>query len=262
MPEKRFLDLAIDIVLNSGAIQLRRLVSGFTVSAKGALDIVTTVDLEIEAMCRETIAAHCPGHVVVGEEMDNPAPAAGLTHRWLFDPIDGTANFAHGVPFFCTSLALEVDGCVELAAVYEPMRGELFTAERGRGARRNQEIASVSEVAAIREAMVGTGYPHGAVSRDEAMEDLLAEVAIRARGIRRLGSAALDLCYVACGRFDGFWDQNLQAWDTAAGALIVVEAGGVVTGLTGAPFNCYAGDVLASNGRLHAYLVDLMPSAD
>jgi len=253
--DNQFLDLAIEAVLNAGAIQLAYLDAGFSVGAKGIADVVTNVDVEIETKFRETIATRVPGHGVMAEEMSE-ALGDG-THRWLFDPIDGTANYVHGVPFFCSSVALEIDGHLEIGAVYEPVRRELFTAERGRGAFRNRQPIAVSKTRCLNDAMMGTGYPHGSTSRDRAMENLLAECAIRARGLRRLGSAALDLCYVACGRLDGFWDHNLKAWDTAAGALIVAEAGGMVTGLTGTPFDCYRGSVLASNGHLHRDIIDL-----
>ena len=148
-----------------------------------------------------------------------------------------------------------------MAAVYDPSRRELFTAERGRGARLNGQPIRVSPNARFADAVLGTGFPHGAVARVPAMETLLAECAVRARAVRRLGSAALDLCYVACGRMDAFWDRNLKAWDTAAGALVVTEAGGTVTSLDGGPFSCYPGDVLASNGPLHADMLDAIRRA-
>src|SRR5262249_54125187 len=145
-----------------------------------------------------------------------------------------------------------------IAAVYEPTRDELFTAERGRGARFNDQPIAVSHTSQLKDAMLGTGFPHSAISRDAAMENALSECAIRARAVRRLGSAALDLCYVACGRMDGFWDKNLKAWDLAAGALIIAEAGGVVTALGGGPFDPYSGNVLASNGRIHEQLAAIV----
>jgi myo-inositol-1(or 4)-monophosphatase len=181
----------------------------------------------------------------------------GPVRRWLFDPIDGTANFASGLPFFCSSLALEVDGRIEVAAVYEPTRAELFSAERGKGAWLNGRRITVSSASRLEDAMVGCGFPHGARSRVPAMERLVAESAVRVRGFRRLGSAALDLCYVAVGRLDGFWDTNLKAWDLAAGALIIQEAGGVVTDFGGGPFSCHRGQVLASNGPIHEDLLAL-----
>ncbi len=260
-PAGSFLSAAVDAVLEAGALQLARLGTDFRVDEKGRGDIVTEVDLAVETRIRALIARRFPGHGVLAEELAETAPADGVTHRWLFDPIDGTANYARGLPFFCASLALEVEGTIEVAAVYDPSRRELFTAERGRGAWVNGQTICVSPTARFADAVLGTGFPHGAVARVGAMETLLAECAVRARAIRRLGSAALDLCYVACGRMDAFWDRNLKAWDTAAGALIVTEAGGTVTSLDGGPFSCYPGDVLASNGRLHADMLDAIRRA-
>ena len=256
-----YLPTAIDAVRRAGEIQLALLGSDLRITLKEGTDIVTKADLEVEAMFRAMIAERFPGHGVLAEEMDETPAGAGVRHRWLFDPIDGTVNYAHGLPFFCASLALEVDGVVEVAAVYEPTRQELFAAERGQGALLNGRPIQVSEVARIGEAALGTGFPHGAVTRDRAMEDVLGELAIRARAMRRLGSAALDLCYVACGRLDAFWDRNLKAWDIAAGALIVREARGTVTGIAGGPFSCDSGHVLASNGPLHDELLRVIRGA-
>jgi myo-inositol-1(or 4)-monophosphatase len=252
-----FLVVAIDAVRRAGEIQLAFLGGDLDITIKEGTDIVTKADLAVEAMFRRMIAERFPGHGVLAEEMPamNDTPSAARGHyRWLFDPIDGTVNYAHGLPFFCASLALEVSGVVEVAAVYEPSRQELFSAERSKGAWLNGQAIGVSKTARISEAALGTGFPHSAIERDRAMEELLGGLAIRARAMRRFGSAALDLCYVACGRLDGFWDKNLKAWDIAAGSLIVEEAGGTVTAITGATFSCDAGNVLASNGRLHQEL--------
>jgi myo-inositol-1(or 4)-monophosphatase len=255
----RFLATAIEVVRRAGATHLAHLATGFRVTRKTKTDIVTDVDIEVETMFRALIAERFPHHSVLAEEMaDALPPGGGALHRWLFDPLDGTVNYAHGVPFFCASLALEVNAAVEVAAVYDPTRNELFTAERGRGASLNDRPLIVSDTSRIGDAMIGTGFPHGATARDPVMERALGEIAPRARGLRRLGSAALDLCYVACGRMDGFWDKNLKPWDVAAGALIAAEAGGVVTALDGGAFDAFAGSVLASNGRLHQEIIDIL----
>jgi myo-inositol-1(or 4)-monophosphatase len=204
------------------------------------------------------IAARFPDHEVLAEETAEPGPlAGGVPHRWLFDPLDGTVNYAHGVPFFCASIALEVSGVVEVGAVLDPTRNELFSARRGQGAVLNGRQVVVSVAGRLSDVVLGTGFPHNATTRDLAMERLLGECAVRARGLRRLGSAALDLCYVACGRMAGFWDRNLKPWDTAAGALIVAEAGGTVTALDGTPFDPYAGSVLATNGLVHEAILTI-----
>lgn len=258
-PSERFMATAVEAVRLAGAMHLDRLQSGVRVTRKAHTDIVTDVDVAVETMFRQMIAARFPGHSVLAEEMADGVPVVeGEPYRWLFDPLDGTVNYAHGVPFFCASLALELGGVVEIAAVYDPSRSELFTAVRGQGALLNGRRVVVSDAGGIGDAVVGTGFPHGATTRDPVMERLLGECAIRARGLRRLGSAALDLCYVACGRMDGFWDKNLKPWDTAAGALIVAEAGGKVTAIDGGAFSHYAGHVLATNGRLHQDILDIV----
>jgi myo-inositol-1(or 4)-monophosphatase len=257
-PESPLLAFAAAAVRLAGEIQLAGLASGFSIDSKGPGDIVTAVDLEVERMFHTLVAERFPDHGVLGEETAERAPAPGAAYRWLFDPIDGTVNYAHGLPFFCASLALEANGRIDVAAVFDPSRGELFTAERGRGAWLNGAPIRTSSTDRIGDAALGTGFPHGALARQPAMEEVLAECAVRARAVRRLGSAALDLCYVANGRMDAFWDRNLKAWDVAAGALIVQEAGGTVTALDGGPFSPEAGELLASNGRLHADLLRLI----
>jgi myo-inositol-1(or 4)-monophosphatase len=256
-----FLDAAVEAVRRAGEIQLARIDRDFRVTSKGAGDIVTEVDVEVETMFRAMIADRFPDHGVLAEELSESKAAPGTTHRWLFDPIDGTVNFAHGLPIFCASAALEIDEIIEVGAVYDPSRRELFSAARGRGAHLNGERISVSSVTTFERAALGAGFPHGAKARDPMMETLFCELAIRASAIRRLGSAALDLCNVACGRLDGFWDAHLKPWDTAAGALIVQEAGGIVTSLGGGEFSCYPGDVVASNRLLHAALLEQIANA-
>ncbi len=252
------LDTAVAAVRKAGEIQLAHFERDVRIHAKGESDIVTDVNIEVETMFRAMIAERYPDHYVLGEELTTDGDAADRPVQWLFDPIDGTVNFARGVPFFCASLALEVRGVLELAAIYEPVRGELFTAVRGRGAQLNGRALHVSDTTQFRQAVFGTGFPHNATARSPQMENVLAESAILARAVRRLGSAALDLAYVAAGRVDAFWDRNLKPWDTAAGALIVAEAGGIVTDLDGRPFSCRRGGVLASNGRVHSALLDLI----
>ncbi len=193
------------------------------------------------------IAERFPDHAVLGEEMGgSAAPPAGPC--WVFDPIDGTTNFAHGLPIFCASLALEIDGVAQVAAVYDPTRRELFTAERGGGAFLNGRRLQVSGAAALVDAVLVTGFPYDVHQRVDEIVGLFAAFVGRARAVRRLGSAAIDLCYVAAGRMDGFWESDLKAWDIAGGALIVEQAGGRVTSMSGEPFSSRAGHVLATNG--------------
>jgi myo-inositol-1(or 4)-monophosphatase len=208
-------------------------------------------------MFRELIAARFPDHQILAEEMGGSA----TTPRgpcWVFDPIDGTTNFAHGLPVFCSSLALEIGGVAQVAAIYDPTRKELFTAERGGGAFLNGRRLRVSSAKQLVDAMLVTGFPYDIHSRVDEIVGLFGAFVGQVRAVRRLGSAAIDLCYVAAGRLDGFWETDLKPWDIAAGALIVAEAGGVVTNTAGEPFTSRGGHVLATNGHLHAPMLDVI----
>ena len=243
---------AVEAVLRAGEIQRSRFRTDLTVTKKGPIDLVTEVDVEVESMFRALIRDRFPGHAIVAEELDaNAAAEPGTSHCWVFDPIDGTVNYAHGLPFFCASLALEIDGEASVAAVYDPLREELYTAERGGGARLNGAPLSVSATGRLIDALLCTGFPYDVHQTLDEVIGLFRTFVGRARAVRRLGSAALDLCYVAAGRLDGFWEQRLHAWDTAAGALIVTEAGGRTSGMDGGPFHPAEGHVVASNGRVH-----------
>jgi len=222
----------------------------FEINKKGTIDLVTEVDLAVERMFRALIAERFPDHQILAEELGGaatvpPGPC------WVFDPIDGTTNFAHGLPIFCASLALEIDGIAQVGAVYDPNRRELFTAERGGGAFMNGAPLRVSSAARLVDAMLVTGFPYDVHSRVDEIVGLFGAFVGQARAVRRLGSAAIDLCYVAAGRLDGFWETDLKPWDIAGGALIVSEAGGRVTGTDGSVFTSRGGQVLATNGHLH-----------
>jgi myo-inositol-1(or 4)-monophosphatase len=252
LPDPVFLATATEVVLRAGEIQLARRISGFRVDKKGTIDLVTEVDLECERMFREVIAERFPDHDVLAEELGGGArDRAPSRYRWVFDPLDGTTNYAHGLPIFCSSLALEIDGTVQVGAVFDPTRNELFTAERGEGAFVNGAPLAVSSTQDLLEALLVTGFPYHVHQHTGDLVALFGEFLSRARAVRRLGSAALDLCYVAAGRFDGFWEQHLKPWDVAAGALIVEEAGGRITGMDGTRFDAAAGHLVASNDRLH-----------
>ena len=233
-------------------MQLDAFGAGFAVRKKGVIDLVTDVDLAIERECRELIAERYPDHDVLGEELgppDTERPSA--RHCWILDPIDGTTNFAHGLPIFCASLALEIDGVVTLGAVFDPTRDELFTAERGVGAWLNGERLSVSTNDRLVDSLLVTGFPYTVHEQADEMLGLFGAFISASRAVRRLGSAALDVCYVAAGRMEGFWERGLGAWDIAAAALIVEEAGGRVSDLDGGPFVLRTGRLLASNGHVH-----------
>lgn len=246
---------AIEAVVKAGQLQMARFGRGMHIDKKGTIDLVTEVDLAVERMFRALVADRLPGYAVLGEELGGassipPGPC------WVFDPIDGTTNYAHGVPIFCASLALEVDGVAEIAAIYDPTRRELFTAERGAGAFLNGRPLHVSSAETLVDAVLVTGFPYDVHQRVDEIVGLFAAFVGQARAVRRLGSAAIDLCYVAAGRMDGFWESDLKPWDIAAGALIVAEAGGRVSNLAGGPFASRGGDVLATNGRLHDAMLE------
>lgn len=211
-------------------------------------DLVTEVDQKSETAIRELILAKYPEHVVLGEEEGQQAYGS---HRWIVDPLDGTLNYAHGFPFYCVSIALEIEGSLEVGVVLDTVRDELFYAVRGQGAFCNGRKINGSSEPTLRNAMLATGFsyePEKIAGNVKVFERMLHQ----ARTVRRPGAAALDLCYVACGRLDGFWELTLKAWDVAAGVLIVQEAGGTVTTPAGAPYHIHLPEIVASNGHLHS----------
>ena len=253
-----WLATAIDVVLRAGELQIRHQGGELEVGKKGAIDLVTKVDLEVERMCRDIIARRFPDHEVLAEELENEVASPATRHRWVFDPVDGTVNYVHGLPTFCSCLALEVDGRPEVAAVFDPTRRELFTAERGAGAWLNGRRLGVSGADAVLDAMLCTGFPYDVHETVDEVVGLFGAFVARARAVRRLGSAALDLCYVAAGRLDGFWEQGLRPWDLSAGSLVVAEAGGRVSGFDGTPFDTRCGEIVASNGRIHDEMIEVI----
>jgi myo-inositol-1(or 4)-monophosphatase len=258
-----YLATAIEAVVRAGEIQMARLGSDVRVDKKGAIDLVTEIDLQIEREFREMIAGRFPDHVVLGEEFEREGDRdSAPPFCWVVDPVDGTTNYAHGLPIFCASLALEIDGTPAVGAVYDPTRRELFTAEREAGAWLNGRPLAVSTVDTLLDSLLVTGFHYGIQKDPEELIGLFREFIMRARAVRRLGSAALDLCYVAAGRFDGYWESIIQPWDVAAGALIVEEAGGRVTTISGEPFRSRAGSVLATNGPLHDLMLQVIRAHD
>ena len=224
---------------------------------KGDADLVTIADRESEILIRERIKARWPSHDILGEEQG--LLDRGSDYRWYVDPLDGTTNFAHGFPVFCVSIALEhqtleLKGERIAAVIYDPTRDELFSAEQGRGAQLNGESIHVSKTHTVKESLLATGFPSRKRHKNPNIY-FYHQITLHSHGVRRAGSAALDLCNVAAGRFDGFWEFNLNPWDTAAGVLIVEEAGGKVTRFNGSPFEIDSRETVASNGLVHEALL-------
>jgi myo-inositol-1(or 4)-monophosphatase len=261
-PPPEFLATAVEAVVRAGDMQMARFGSDVRVERKGVIDLVTEIDLEVERMFRALIAERFPTHDVLAEEMGQTRE--GASHRWVFDPLDGTTNYAHGIPIFCATVALEIDGVPTVAAVYDPNRRELFTAERGVGAWLNGSPLRVSAPTTLLESVLVTGFPYDIrePQRMRQIVGLFTAFLAQARAVRRLGSAAIDLCWVAAGRMEGFWEQALKPWDVMGGALIVEEAGGRVSNLDGSPWNAHRGNVLASNGHVHEEMLAVIRSAD
>lgn len=245
-----FLVVAVEAALKAGQI-LREGFGGLRrISYKGSpSNLVTEMDRRAEALIVEHLLEAFPSHAVLGEE--GGARPGASDYRWLIDPLDGTTNYAHGLPVFAVSIALERAGIVELGVGYDPSREECFVAERGKGATLNGEPIQVSATRRLDESLLATGFPYDIRTTAATNLPEHAALSLRARAVRRLGSAVLDLCYVAAGRLDGFWELALGPWDMAAGGLIVREAGGHVTDLHGGPWRLDDPGLVASNGSIH-----------
>jgi len=247
-------DAAVEMAHEAGAVLREGYGRTHAPERKGRIDLVTEYDRRSESLLLERIAGRFPGSAVLAEESGaHPGGAAGAgpALRWLVDPLDGTTNFAHNYPFFCVSIAAEVDGELVAACVHDPVRDETFAAAAGRGATLDGRPIRVSEIDAVDAALLVTGFHYSIRERPEPTLSMFRAFLLRAQGVRRDGSAALNLCYLACGRFDGFWESHLSPWDLAAGVLIVREAGGRVTAFDGGPFRLDGRQILASNGRIH-----------
>jgi len=223
-----------------------------SVEYKGDADLVTQADRASEKLIVERIRKQWPEHDLIGEE--GSRRETGSDFRWYIDPLDGTTNFAHGYPVFCISIALEHKGERIAGVLYDPCRNEMFAAEKGAGARLNERPIHVSKVMRLAESLVGTGFPSHKRHKNPNIH-FYHQITLRSHGVRRAGSAALDLCCVACGRYDAFWEFNLNPWDTAAGVLLVQEAGGRVTNFTDGPFEISSREVLATNSLVHDELL-------
>ncbi len=222
-------------------------------------DLVTEIDKKSETKIIEVIHSHFPEHNVLSEECGNMNMDSD--HVWIVDPIDGTVNYAHSVPIFCISIALEIKKEVKLGLIYNPVSGEKFFAEKGKGAFLGETKITVSNVSKLRDGLLVTGFPYGAKDNMDHCIDHFKNFIKFGLPIRRLGSAALDMCYVACGRFDGFWEVSLNPWDVAAGYRILKEAGGRLTDFTGNKYSIYNKQILATNGKIHDEMLDVLAQA-
>ena len=250
-PAQRFVPAMEKIAREAGALLMKHFIRRVKIEYKGDVDLVTVADREAEALIIRRIRARWPEHDVLAEE--GGRGHSGGEYIWYVDPLDGTTNFAHGFPVFCVSLALQHKGKLVAGVIYDPTRDELFSAELGGGARLNVRRIQVSKVSNLAESLVATGFPSHKRHKNPNIY-FYHQISLRTHGVRRAGAAALDLANVAAGRFDGFWEFNLNPWDTGAGVLLVEEAGGRVSGFSGQPFEINSREVLASNGLIHGAL--------
>jgi len=249
----RYLPELQAIAREAGSLIMGHFARRVTIEYKGEVDLVTIADRSSEELIVSRLRARWPEHGIVAEEGTRTDAAA--EYRWYVDPLDGTTNFAHGYPVFCISIALaRQDGRLEVGVLYDPTRDEMFSAERGAGATLNGKPMRVSQTARLAESLLGTGFPSYKRHKNPNIH-FYHQLTLRSHGVRRAGSAALDLACVACGRYDGFWEFNLNPWDTAAGVLLVEEAGGNVTRFDGTPFRLDSREVLGSNGLIHEELI-------
>ncbi len=254
------LNTAIKAARRAAAIILRYLdqVDRLHVEAKGRADFVSEVDRLAEQEIIEVLRGAYPHHAIIAEEGGSQP---GNDFEWIIDPLDGTTNFLHGHPQFAISIALRHAGNIEHGVVFDPLRNELYTASRGRGAQLNSRRIRVSQVRRLQDSLLGTGFPFKILDHLDEWLAIFRALLVRSSGIRRAGAAALDLAYVACGRFDGFWEMGLKPWDMAAGSLLIQEAGGLVSDFDGGRDFMHSGNIVAGNPAIHPLLLQFVRAA-
>ena len=244
----------------AGKILLHHFDTDFKISRKKFYnDLVTEVDKKSETRIIELIRKSFPGHSILSEEAGDLNKNSEFV--WIVDPLDGTVNYAHSVPIYSVSIALEIDKTIELGLIYNPVNGEKFYAQRGKGAYLNNKEIRTSATKYLKDALLVTGFPYGAVNNPDHALDHFNNFLRHGVPVRRLGSAALDMCFVACGRFDGFWEVSLNPWDVAAGFVILNEAGGKITNFKGEKYSVYSKQLLATNGKIHKEMMDVLEIA-
>lgn len=251
-----FKEIAITVAIDAGRLLKKNINKKHSIEFKGVVDVVTEMDKKAEVLIINAIKHAFPTHGILTEE--SLEQKSSSKYRWIIDPLDGTTNYLHGFPVFCVSIALEKAGEIILGVVYNPMLKELFVAEKGQGAYLNNKEIKVSNICKLTNALLATGFPYDLRTSSKNNIDNFANFAVKVQAIRRAGSAALDMCYVACGRFDGFWELKLKPWDIAAASLIVKEAGGLTTDFNGRKFSLYSGETLASNRLLHKEMIRIL----
>jgi myo-inositol-1(or 4)-monophosphatase len=254
--DPRLLATACEAALRAGAIQKERYGAAVQVTHKGVIDIVTEVDHACEAAVLDVLQSTFPDHDVMTEEQD--IDRRGRSHVWCIDPLDGTLNYAHAYPFFCVSVGLMIDGRRAVGAVYDPLRDELFTAERGEGSRLNGRRLQVARRESLLQALLMTGFPYDIRDHLDERLRLFVRFMGEAQAVRRDGAAALDLCYLGAGRIDGFWEEQLKPWDVVAGALVAEEAGAIVTRYDGSEVREQTDEIVVANPLLHARMLEVL----
>jgi myo-inositol-1(or 4)-monophosphatase len=252
----QFKSFAVDLARKSGALLKEKFSQTHKIQYKGDIDIVTEADKLSEDLIIETIKRNFPDHGILSEE--SPAITSAGKLRWIIDPLDGTTNYSHGYPVFCVSVALENEGTIVLGVIYDPMREDMFVAIHGEGAYLNDKKLKVSSVNNLSRSLLATGFPYDIRDSKENNLDYFNAMAINVQAIRRAGAAALDLAYLAAGRFDGFWELKLKPWDTAAGCLMVEEAGGVISDIAGQKWHLQSPSLMASNALIHEQMIKVL----
>lgn len=255
MDMEQIKQVGIAAALNGGKVLQEHFGNLRSVRKKGAIDLVTEADIRSETAIIATIAKAFPDHAILAEESGSHAGNGG---RWIIDPLDGTTNFAHNLPLFCVSIAFAVGDDILAGFVLAPLLNELFVGVKGKGAQLNASPISVSPIRTLADSLLVTGFPYDHPTIFDQLMERFGRCLTATQGVRRLGSAALDLCYVASGRFDGFWEQHLKPWDTAAGFLVATEAGARTTVFSGAPYSIDSDEIVSTNGAIHDELLSIL----